>query len=205
MTFLRFLLRLVAIVCSVAAIVLLASLATVILSFRGTAAFPADCGVVFGAAVQPLKNGSGHVITSQAGPAIIRRVGTAAGLLEKGLLQRLFLTGGRGEGMLLSEAEVMRDVAISGGVPPNRIALEKRSTSTEENISNTMPLTDTCNSIVAISDDYHLARIAYIAGRMGWNISTYPAEHPASFDFELRSIFRETFALLYEVWHLRGV
>ncbi len=191
-------LLLVALITGVSGILL--TLIFVLISLRGNAALPADCGVVFGAAVLPQRNGSGRVITSQAGPAILRRVQTAADLYKRGMLKKIFLTGGRGEGMRLSEAEVMRKVAIQDGVKPESLRLESQSRSTEENIAFTKPLTGSCSSIVAISDNYHLARISLLSWQSHWKVGTYPAASSAPFSFEWRSIVREVVAILYEAF-----
>lgn len=171
----------------------------VLWQFPGNARLPADCGVVFGAAVHPLKNDSGAVIGSQAGPAILRRVDAAAGLYREGLVKRLLLTGGKGEGMRLSEAAVMRAVALHDGVNERDLLTEDRSTSTEENIRFSQPLTESCATVVGISDRYHLGRIEFLAWRAGWPITTYPAANPEAPFFEAWSVGREVAALLFEV------
>ncbi len=196
---LRFFVRLSFILIVTVVGIVVLSLVFVLSSMRGDARFPADCGVVFGAAVQPLRNGSGRVIASQPGPAIRRRVMTAADLYKRGSLKKIFLTGGKGEGMRLSEAEVMRREAISDGVKPGDLILESRSRSTEENIAFTKPLTGSCASIVAISDDYHLARITFLAWRSHWKIQTFPASHASSSPLEEWSIPREVLGMIYEV------
>ncbi len=157
----------------------------------GTGEQYADCGIVFGAAVRPVRNEKGSVTDLTAGPGIARRVSTAAELFDQGRLHRLFFTGGRGEGNSKSEARVMREYAISLGVPAERITLEENSRSTWENLLYTRPLTEDCQSTLAISDGYHLARIRMIAGIQGWELPTYPAGHPPAFLFTARSLLRE--------------
>lgn len=157
----------------------------------GTGEQYADCGIVFGAAVHPIRNGSGSVTGLTAGPGIARRVSTAAELFDQGRLHRLFFTGGRGEGNSKSEARVMQQYAVSLGVPAGRITLEENSRSTWENLLYTRSLTEDCRSTLAISDGYHLARIRLIAGIQGWDLPTYPADHPPSILFTARSLLRE--------------
>ena len=195
---LRFLRRLFLAFLVCTGLVFVVAFAFVLSSLRGNATFPADCGVVFGAAVQPLRDGSGRVIASQAGPAILRRVQTAADLYRQGLLKEIFLTGGKGEGMRLSEAEVMRRVALRDGVKAQSVILESQSRSTRENIAFTKPLTGSCVSIVAISDDYHLARITLLAWENHWSIRTTPSSTRAPAAFEAWSIAREVAGIVYE-------
>ena len=172
-------------------------LLAILLLFRGTASLPADCAIVFGAAVHPVLDEEGRGVGSEAGPGITRRMETAVKLYNTGNIKRLFLTGGKGEGMRRSEAEVMRTLAISNGVSPDDIVMEGAAHNTQENIRFTRPLTSGCSGVVAISDRYHLARIQFLALLQGWNLPTYPAERHATRIFEVRSILREAMAIVY--------
>ncbi|MDD3897202.1 MAG: YdcF family protein [Candidatus Peribacteraceae bacterium] len=155
----------------------------------GSAVFPAECGIVFGAAVR---------FDGTAGPSSLRRVQTAATLYRDGQIERIFMTGGRGEGMRFSEAEVMSSVALEEGVDPAAIVLEENARSTWENLLFVKPLVEDCSSTVAISDGYHLARIRLLAQKQGWGtLQTYPAEeHPPLRD-AVRNIVREVLGLGY--------
>lgn len=158
--------------------------------FEGDATLPADCALVFGAAVY------GNL----PGPAIVRRVTTAVDLYKDGKIRTLIVSGGRGEGNSLSEADIMRREALRYGVSANDIILEDQSHSTWENLLYSQNLTSQCSSVVGISDAYHLARIGLIADRQGWvNFGTVPAgTRPAEMS-ENQSVLRETFAYLYYV------
>ena len=155
----------------------------VISHFDGNAVFPADCALVFGAAVHGI---------GTAGPGITRRVTTAANLYHEDKVQKIILTGGKGDENKESEAHVMRKVALLHGVDPEDIVLEEQATSTIENIMLTTPLLTDCKSIVGISDRYHLARIAYLG-----DIQTYPADKLPTRAFEIRAVLREVAAFLY--------
>jgi uncharacterized SAM-binding protein YcdF (DUF218 family) len=172
-------------------------LVIVIQGFGGSATLPAECAVVFGTAVHPVRDAEGDVVASRAGPGITRRVSKAASLFREGKLQRLFLTGGKGEGSALSEAEVMRDVAMDRGVPASAIVLETKATSTKENIEFTRPLTLDCDEVVGISDAYHLARIEFLAKSAGWNLPTIPADGYVGETFMVKSSLREAAAIIY--------
>lgn len=188
-------------ICALGALATLAAAALFFLflhirgSFSGTALSDvADCAVVFGAAVR-----SG----SQAGPAIVRRVETAARLYNEGKVGMLYLTGGKGGGNRLSEAEVMRTFAVRHGVSPAHIVLEQQATSTLENIVKTRGATKQCQSVLAISDRYHLARISLLAGQQGWhNLRTFPADRRPPVNFETFATLREVAAYIYYSLHL---
>ncbi len=156
--------------------------------FAGNGTLPADCALVFGAAVYG----------SIPSPAILRRVSTAATLYREEKVKKLILSGGRGEGNRQSEATVMRREAINLGVDAEDISIEDQSHSTWENLLYSQNLTSQCSSIVGISDGYHLARIELLARRQGWkNFGTIPTELRPPEMSEHRSVLRETFAYLY--------
>ncbi len=156
--------------------------------FKGTGTLPADCAVVFGAAIYG----------NRAGPAIVRRVSTAATLYREKKIQHVILSGGRGEGNQKSEADVMKIEALNGGVAEKDITLESNSHSTWDNILYSKNLTSQCSSVVGISDGYHLARIELIARRQGWGeLKTIPADSRPTVLSERQSVFRETVAYVY--------
>jgi vancomycin permeability regulator SanA len=171
----------------------------VVSQFGGNAVFPVDCAVVFGAAVHG---------TGTAGPGITRRVTTAANLYHEGKVQKLILTGGKGDENKESEAHVMRKVALLQGVDFEDIVLEEEATSTIENIMLTTPLLTDCKSIVGISDRYHLARILSLSRMYDLHERTslvhditeftiHPADTLPTRSFEIRAVLREVAAFLY--------
>lgn len=159
-------------------------------TYNGTT--PVECGIVFGAAVHG---------NSRPGPAIERRINAGVSLYQAQRIERFIFTGGLGTGMQASEAEVMRDLAVSLGIPPDRIRIEPFSTSTWNNIRNIVPLLSDCDSYVGISDPYHLARIKLIGKKQGIDLATFPAEQNVQTTFLFQSILRETigysFYLIY--------
>jgi uncharacterized SAM-binding protein YcdF (DUF218 family) len=154
-----------------------------------------DCAVVFGAAVYG---------ANRPGPAVVRRVAAAAELYSEGRVGRLFLTGGKGGPEdIYSEAEVMRREAILHGVPATDIVIEDQARSTLENIRLTRPLTDGCKSVVAISDQFHMARIRLLAAREGWNrLLLVPAQGRPPYEREVQSVLREVLGYVYYAYHL---
>lgn len=178
------------VVCALILASYLFAYAYVVHSFVGNAVLPVDCAIVFGAAVNR---------GSQAGPAITRRVAAAADLYRNDQVQRLVLTGGRGEGNANTEAEVMQRVALQQGIAVADISLENNAHNTWENLLFSRNLTSDCKSVVAISDQYHLGRIRLLAWRQGWfDLQLYPAQdrEPAA-GIERWSFQREVFAVLY--------
>jgi vancomycin permeability regulator SanA len=188
----------IATVATILAVTVLASFFSILLGFRGNATFPVDCALVFGAAI------SG---TDTAGPAIVRRVGGAAALWKEGKVETLILTGGKGDSWRMSEGAVMRKEAIRDGVDGRDILIEDSARSTKENLANSRFLVEEhCETVVAVSDRYHLARIRLLAKRAGWgSLPTYGVDEPppregmlkSPFRSHVRSVMRELAAYLY--------
>lgn len=190
---------LAAVLCTIAVIVastVLGAFVSILAGFGGIEpAYPVDCAIVFGAAV-----GS----RGTASPAIARRVGAAAELWKAGKVETLILTGGKGDSWQLSEAAVMRQEAIRDGVDGRDIVIEDAARSTKENLANSRPLVDErCETVVGVSDRYHLARIRFLAKRAGWgSLPTHGADEPdvpmkSPWTSHARSVMRELAAYLY--------
>lgn len=155
--------------------------------FGGNARFPGDCALVFGSAVRR---------GSAAGPGIERRIEAAARLWKEGKVRRLILTGGVGEGNALSEARVMQNEALRLGIAPEALRMEEGATSTWQNLAFAQPFLMECDTIVAVSDRYHLARIRLTALRQGIALTLSPADPPEDGVAELVAVFREAVGLL---------
>lgn len=168
---------------------IVATVTALILSrFDGTAQLPADCGIVFGAAVYG----------NRPSMAVMRRVDAAVDLYHAHQLSKIFLTGGKGDGARLSEAAVMKARALSEAIPASALIMEDKARSTWENLLFTRPLTAQCDSVIGISDAFHLARIELLAHRQGWgDFRTSPAPRPESRSLEVRSFVREVAGYLY--------
>ena len=159
--------------------------------FSGNAVFPVECAVIFGSAVHQ---------NTKPGPAIERRTETAVKLWGEGSVERLIFTGGLGEGNRLSEARVMRNVALRLGVEPGIIRMEEGARSTWQSVKFVQPFLQDCLSVVAVSDRYHLARIRFFAWRQKLDWSIHPAERFAQPLFEARSVLREAMGILIYVF-----
>ena len=90
-------------------------------------------------------------------------------LLKDG--RRAVLLGGQGEDEPMSEAECIRDHLVAGGIDADRILLEDRSTSTEENMRYSLPMlrsleTDV-ESVGIVTNDFHVFRALCLARKNG--------------------------------------
>ena len=80
-------------------------------------------------------------------------------------------SGGQGEDEPMSEAECIRDHLVAGGIDADRILLEDRSTSTEENMRYSLPMlrspeTDV-ESVGIVTNDFHVFRALCLARKNG--------------------------------------
>ena len=81
----------------------------------------------------------------------------------------IVVTGGQGNGEEITEARCMADWLMDRGIGEERIILEEQARNTRENIDYSLSLLhemgiDTTSNIAVVSNDYHLARAAYLWG-----------------------------------------
>ena len=123
----------------------------------------ADVIIVLGSAVWPGERPS---------PSLESRVQRGVALYHLGMAEHLFLSGGVGR-YPPAEAEVMRRVAVSLGVPEQSLILDTESGSTIESIqraSSTMLEHDWKTAII-VSDPFHIYRALIMAkdeGILAW-------------------------------------
>jgi len=152
----------------------------------------ADVIIVLGSAVYPGERPS---------PSLNARVQHAIALYRAGYATHLILCGGLGT-YPPSEAEVMRRLAASAGVPPDALVLEDRSHSTEENLANAKALMDArgWRSAVIVSDPFHLYRAELIARELGieaYGSGAHASPTYARAHLRFQYTARETLALVW--------
>lgn len=96
---------------------------------------------------------------------LIERTKAAIKLYKDGTVKKLYLSGGVGKVSKYrneTEAEVMKRILIENGIPENDIVIEDKSTTTYENMINTLELIkQECGnngSIVLVTSDFHQKR-----------------------------------------------
>ena len=111
-----------------------------------------------------------------------RRVQAAIQLfhrLEENEAVRIMPCGGLTRGNLRSEADVMEELLIAGGIPENCIEKENGSRTTMENFLNAAALLKGKNARATIvTSDYHVRRSIRTARRAGLKADGYPAPLP---------------------------
>lgn len=118
-----------------------------------------DVVIVMGAALR--KNG-------QASPALKRRVLHGVNLIKAGKAGYLLVTGGIGK-YGPSEASVMKQLAVSWGIPPEKIIMDERGTTTFKNAKECIRIMKQYNwhTPVIVSDSYHIPRSLFAFRGLG--------------------------------------
>lgn len=128
---------------------------------------PADAVVVFGARVYA---------DGRPSDALHDRVRTACELYRSGLVSRLILSGGPGDGPV-SEPEAMRVMAVGLGVPASACILDGGGLNTRATLDNARSIAqrEGFQRVLAVSHFYHLPRIKLLSQRLGLAVYTVPA------------------------------
>lgn len=110
------------------------------------------------------------VYGNKASIMLTSRVNAACKYLRKNKKAVAVLSGGKGEGENISEAECMYDLMIQMGIDKERLYIEDKSTNTNENIEYSLEIIKKNNlseSIAIATSDYHLKRATMIAEKNG--------------------------------------
>lgn len=129
---------------------------------------PADVAVVFGARAYA----SGALSN-----ALEHRVHTACDLYRRGLVRKLLMSGGKGDGAI-HETVAMQREAIRLGVPAADILLDPAGVNTRETVRHTIPMLRAMGAtrVLAVSHFYHLPRVKMTYQAAGFDVATVPAE-----------------------------
>ena len=127
---------------------------------------PADAAIVLGAAVR----------TTGPSPVYVERINHAVELYRSGAVKYLIMTGGRGLGERMTEAEAGREQAIAAGVPANAILTETESRDTKQNLDNVKPIVAEhgFDRVLIVSDPLHMMRAMQIAADAGLHAAPSP-------------------------------
>lgn len=143
--------------------------------------------LVFGAAVWS---------DNKPSPILASRIDKAIELIKKYKIRKIFLTGGNAPGEL-SEAEVALDYIKSKNISVNNVIIEKKTTSTTEQIQYIKKKLneEEQKNLIVISDAFHLVRIKEISKFHKLRIKTIASELELNFLSNLYNKTREALAL----------
>jgi uncharacterized SAM-binding protein YcdF (DUF218 family) len=149
----------------------------------------ADAAIVLGAAQW---NGD-------PSPVLEARLNHALDLYRRGIVNKIILTGGVGEGDAASEASVSQKYLIERQVPAQDLLLDEESVTTWQNIQNAAEIArlNGINSVIIVSDPFHMLRSLKMSRDLQMNAYGSPTRSsPISRNQieELRYVFRESWA-----------
>lgn len=132
-------------------------------------------------------------------PTLKFRLNSALDYLEDYSDPKVIVTGGQGSGESITEALAMKTYLENKGVNSHQIILEDKSTSTFENLNNSIDKINELTSnkdikILIVSSDYHLFRAKMIARQFDLTVYTKGAKVPPSVLF--KAYIREYFAVI---------
>jgi vancomycin permeability regulator SanA len=153
---------------------------------------PAQVAVVFGAEVH--RDGT-------PSPTLRARVNAAVRLYKAGGAAALLMSGAKGANEPANEVRVMRDLAISEGVPASAITVDPKGVNTDATVGNTVEALRSAGGPAAVVTDYfHLPRVKLAYQRAGLDVITVPSQGPRPPDVV---ILREIPA--FWVYYLRAI
>ncbi|MGW0036378.1 YdcF family protein [Gordonia sp. NPDC003376] len=118
---------------------------------------------------------SGDQVTPLLASRIDRGIAVLNELTDRGGDPVLVLSGGQGSDEALSEAEAMSRYATGKGVEPVRMILEDTSTTTLENLRNTVAVLAARSfhwtRMLVVTSNFHVLRAAFFTRQLGINAS----------------------------------
>lgn len=132
-------------------------------------------------------------------PALSERLNVAEVYLKGNPQLKVIVSGGQGADEYISEALAMERYLINRGIDKNRIIVEDTSTSTYENISNSLALIKQVDGVenprvLLVTNRFHVFRSRLLANRLGAKAYGLPAEVPPS--IVVTQYIREYFAVI---------
>lgn len=135
---------------------------------------------------------------TQPGRELENRLNTALPLIQEYPDIPVIVSGGRGLGEDISEAQCMKQWLVERGVDERRICIEDNSTSTAENFANSAPILSELgisDGIAVVTNDFHQYRAELNARSCGLSVGHYSAAtRPLVFP---NYLIRELAALFY--------
>jgi uncharacterized SAM-binding protein YcdF (DUF218 family) len=126
--------------------------------------------VFFGEDAQPKKSDciivlGCKVYGSTPSPFLAWRLNKSFELYNRGYGNYIIVSGGKGQGENISEAQAMKNYLVSRGANSSRIIMEDKSASTMANLINSKKIMEKNNfkTAVIVSNKYHLKRASLIS------------------------------------------
>ena len=158
-----------------------------------------DCGrdyiIVLGA----------EVVGTRPSRSLNYRINEAFSYLNKYPESKAIVSGGKGDGEDISEAECMFSSLTAKGISPDRIIMEDRATSTAENLKYSFEIIkaageDPSGNVAILSSSYHLYRAKRMAANLGVEaagVACYPGNPFLALNFFIREAFGVTHLMIF--------
>ena len=161
---------------------------------------PSDAIVVFAGGVGE---------SGRAGGGVQERISQAIVLYQNGIAPHLVISSGFV--FATREAEVMKGIAISSGVPESAIVLEERATNTYENVRFTNDILEKngWRRIALVSSPYHMRRAVMTWRKVSPNLEIIPTPPDSSLFYahergatleQIRGLLQEYAGIVYYWW-----
>jgi uncharacterized SAM-binding protein YcdF (DUF218 family) len=110
-------------------------------------------------------------------PCLVARIKHAVDLYKAKYAPKLLFSGGNDKKDGVNEAQTMKKIALSLGIPAKDILLESKSTSTYENLSFSKKRlkVEKLKSIILVTDPFHSPRAMLVARKLRLNAFMSPA------------------------------
>jgi uncharacterized SAM-binding protein YcdF (DUF218 family) len=130
-------------------------------------------------------------------PVFQARLDHAAALYDAGVAPVVVVTGGRRPGDTFTEASAAAGYLQRRGVPPDSLRLETDGTNSWESMAAAARFlrNEGITEVVLVSSPYHALRIEHIAGEVGLEGRSSPADTPESVASTTGHLVRETLAV----------
>lgn len=109
-----------------------------------------------------------QVRKQEPSPALKKRLHTAYAYLEKNPDTKVVVSGGKGSGEEISEAEAMCKYLLELGIEKERILMEDASTNTVENLKFSAELIDKEAQVGIVTNNFHVYRSVRLARKQGY-------------------------------------
>lgn len=135
-------------------------------------------------------------------PALHERLKVAEEYLKDNTDLKVIVSGGQGPDEYISEAEAMKIYFLNKGIEENRIMIEDKSTSTFENIRNSLNIIGEIDNeesprVLLVTNSFHIFRSKLLANRLGAKAYGLPAKVPPT--ILVQQYIREYFAVIKSI------
>jgi len=134
-----------------------------------------------------------------------QRLNHAIKLYNDNSIEKIIVTGGKGEGNNFSDAFMAKTYLVSQSIPEETVLLEEQSTITQENLQNSKKIMDEegYKTALVVSDPLHMKRAMLLAKDTGMEAYSSPTQSSAyqSLRTKIPFVARETFFYVGYKWY----